>query len=100
MANLKVGRIALSLPLLFGILMVVGGYQIVREWASESAALILTGLLILFCGTAMMLSAVWLLASLGRKRTPLWAGGLASLVCATVVSVSTMCHVLPCSGPA
>jgi hypothetical protein len=100
MPNIKIGRMALALPLLFGLLMVAGGYQIVREWASESNALILTGVLISICGTTMIFSAIWLLATLGRSRFPLWTGGFASLICAAVVSISTLCHVLPCSGPA
>ncbi len=79
--------------------MVIGGYQILREAESESAALIATGVLILLCGAVMMISLVWVLATLGRERIPLWAGGLSSLVCGAVVLTSLLCHVLPCSGP-
>jgi len=79
--------------------MVLGGYQILREWPSESAALIATGVLILLCGALMMGSLVWVLATLGRNRMPLWLGGLSSLLCGAVVLISLLSHVLPCSGP-
>lgn len=100
MPNIKAGRILRALPLLFGFPMMVAGYQLLREWASESAALISTGILILLCGAVMMVSLVCVLATLGRNRFPLWTGGLSSLVCGAVVLISLLCHVLPCSGPA
>ncbi len=100
MPRIKIVRIALAFPLLFGFPMVIGGVQILQQWSSESGALLLTGALILLCGTAMMLSAIFLLASLGRARLALWSGGLAAVVCAGVVSISTFFGVLPCSGPA
>ena len=99
MRDIKTGRILRALPLLFGLPMVIGGYEILREAESESAALIATGVLIFLCGAVMMISLVWVLATLGRERIPLWAGGLSSLVCGAVVLTSLLCHVLPCSGP-
>ncbi len=99
MPNIKTGHILRASPLLFGFPMVLGGYQILREWKSESAALIVTGALILLCGAVMMASLIWVLATLGRNRIPLWLGGLSSLVCGAVVLTSLLRHGLPCSGP-
>ncbi len=95
----SLGRMTLALPLMFGIFPAVGGYQILREWAAEGTPLLVSAVVLLLSGATMLLSAVWLLASLGRRRFPLWSAGVASLLAGGVFAVATISDVLPCSGP-
>ncbi len=90
---------ALALPLMFGVVAVVVGYQIVCDWAEEATVLVASGAVLLLCGATMLASAAWLLVSLGRHRPPLWSGGVASLLAGAVLAAATISHVLPCSGP-
>ena len=52
MQKKNLGRMALALPLLFGVMIAAAGYQILREWESESASLIITGALVVLGGAA------------------------------------------------
>ena len=89
----------LALPLMFGIVPAVVGYLIVREWAAEGTALLVSGAVFLLSGATMLVSAAWLLVSLGRQRSPLWSGGVASLLSGGVLAAATISHLIPCSGP-
>lgn len=96
----SIGRMTLALPLLYGAAPALVGCGIMREWAAESTALVVSGAVLLLSGAIMVVSAVWLLISLGHRRSPLWSGGLASLLSAGVFAAVTVSHMLPCSGPA
>lgn len=99
MSKPRTGIVALAVLLLYGVVPLLFAYVILREWAAERTALIICGVLFLVSGTTMLLSALWLFASLGRQRSPLWAGGAASLASAAVLVAATLTDVLPCSGP-
>ena len=95
------GRICLALLLLYGFVAVIFGFTVLQEWSSESAGLVLFGLLFLPGGVVMMSSALWLLACQRHRYTlPLWIGGLTSLCSAGIFAWVTLTEVLPCSGPA
>lgn len=99
MSKPRIGIVALAVLLLYGIVPLLFAYVILREWAADRRALAICGVLFLVSGATMLLSACWLFVSLGRQRTPLWAGGAASLVSAAVLVGATLTDVLPCSGP-
>ena len=96
----SVGRVCLGVLLLYGVVPVmVGGVVVRREWAAQSAPLIMFGVLFFVGGTVMLSSALWLLGSLGRSALPLWVGGIASILNASIFACATLTDVLPCSGP-
>jgi len=85
--------------LLYGLVPVMVGCIVLREWAGKSAPLIVFGLLFFLGGTVMVSSALCLLANVGRSRLALWIGGIASIVNAGIFAWATLTDVLPCSGP-
>ena len=89
---------SLALPLVFGVIPSIAGYQLLHEWVAEGTALIVGGALLLLTGATMLASAFLLLVSLGRLRFPLWTGGIASLLSGGVLVAATISHTLPCSG--
>ena len=95
----NIGRMALALPLLFGVAPALGGYQLVGDWAAEGRALVVVGAVLLLSGATMLASAIWLLVSLGLQRFPLWSGGMTSLLSGGILAAATVSDVLPCSGP-
>lgn len=95
----SVSGACLGLPLLYGLVPVIVGYVVLREWGAESAPLIVFGVLFLLGGTLMVSSALWLLATVGRSLLPLWVGGIASLLNACIFAWVTLTDLLPCSGP-
>jgi hypothetical protein len=95
----SIGRMALALPLLFGVAPVLVGYQLVGDWAAEGPALVVVGTVLLLSGATMLASAIWILVSLGRQRFPLWSGGITSLLSGGIAAAATFSDVLPCSGP-
>jgi hypothetical protein len=99
MPKSNIGRMTLALPLMLGVASAFGGYQLVRDWAAEGAALVVVGAVLLLGGATMLASAVWLLVSLGQQRLPLWSGGIASLLSGGVLAAATISNVLLCSGP-
>jgi hypothetical protein len=100
MSKRSVGRVLLALPLLYGLVPVLVGYLVLRDWAYESAPLVAFGALFLLGGAAMVSSALCLLVTRGRSRRPLWIGGSLSLLSAGIFAWATLTDVLPCSGPA
>jgi hypothetical protein len=95
----RIGRICLGVPLLYGLLPVLVGFFVLRERAAESVLLIFVGVLLFLGGTVMVSSTLWLLGTLGRSRLPLWVGGIASILNASIFAWATLTNVLPCSGP-
>jgi hypothetical protein len=95
----SIGRMALALPLLFGVAPALGGYHLVGYWAAEGTALVVVGAVLLLSGATMLASAIWLLVSLGHQRFPLWSGGITSLLSGGILAAATVSDVLPCSGP-
>jgi len=99
MSRARFGAMALALLLLFGIVPLLAGYLILREWTAERTALVVCGALFLVSGATMLLSALWLLVGLGHQRLPLWTGGIATILSAGVLLGATLTNVLPCPGP-
>lgn len=100
----KASRIVVAIVLaagmvLFGALIAVGGYGIVRRWSSISLAFAACGVLWLLAGPVMLAAGFWVLGSLGRRRIPLWAGGAAAVLTGVVLVVGVLTYVIPCSGP-
>lgn len=95
----RIGIAVLAVLLLYAIIPLLFAYFILREWAAERTVLVICGVLFLGSGVTMLVSALGLFVSLGRRRKPLWAGGAASLVSAAVMVGATLTNILPCSGP-
>jgi len=95
----RIGMLALAVLLLYGIIPLLFAYFIFREWAAERTVLVICGVLFLGSGVTMLVSALSLFVSLGRRKILLWAGGAASLVSAAVMVGATLSDILPCSGP-
>jgi hypothetical protein len=95
----RIGNIGLAVLLLYGVVPLLFAYFILREWTAERTALVVFGVIFLFGGATMLISALLLFVSLGRWRLPLWAGATASLASATALIVATLTEILPCSGP-
>ena len=100
MSKPSIGRMGVALLLLYGIVPVVVGYVLVREWAAARTALVVCGAIFLVSGTTMLVCAFWLLVGPDRQRLALWSGGIASILSGSVLAGATFTHVLPCSGPA
>jgi len=100
-AKPSIASMVLALPMLFfGCLMFLGGYVGLVDWRSESAMLIPVSLILLMSGSAVFVSMLWLLTSVGRNRLALRMGGIALAVSGTVLAMAAGTGLLPCSGPA
>ena len=85
------------LMLLFVSRMVLLGYYFVSEWQSESVLLAASGVLWSLTAPATIVSALWLLASLGRSRKGLSIGGGSINASGVVLTTVAATHVMPCS---
>jgi hypothetical protein len=83
----------------FGLLISRGAYLTLREWSSIGAAYSAFGVLWALAGPTMFVAGLWVLLSLGRRATPLWLAGAASIVAGGGLLVGVLTHVVPCSGP-
>ena len=83
----------------FGFLVSQAGYSTLREWRSIRAGLSACGALWALAGPTMIVAGFWVLMSLGRRPTPLWLAGVASIVAGGALVVGVLAHVVPCSGP-
>jgi len=93
------GRVALGLLLLYGLIPVMFGFIALSGWRSKSPPLIVFGVLALVGGTVMLTSGLWSMVTLGRSRLALWTGGIASLLNAGSLAWVVLTEILPCSGP-
>jgi hypothetical protein len=75
------------------------GYRVLRQWSSIGTAFAGIGVLWLFAGPAMLLAALWVLASLGRHRIPFRVAGCAAVVAALALVLGVLSNIVPCSGP-
>jgi hypothetical protein len=95
-----VGAMGLAvLMLFFGGLMTGYGSE-VSEWASQALSLSATCVLLLLSGLAMVVAALWIFGSLGRKQLPLRIGGVASLAAGIILPAAALTGIMQCSGPA
>ncbi len=92
--------IALAAVLIFfGYLIADSGRGVLRNWSSIGPAYAGVGLLWIVAGPAMFVAGVWILASLGRRRIPLWVGGIAAALSGATLVAGVLTYVVPCSGP-
>jgi hypothetical protein len=99
--KLGIAPMLIALPmLLFGFLMFMFGYFALSEWRSEGAALIACGVVWTLTGPAVLGSALWVCASLGRRPLALRIAGGAIIASGVVLATAATFGVLPCSGPA
>jgi hypothetical protein len=83
----------------FGFLVTKAGYSTLREWRSIGAGYAACGALWALAGPAMFVAGLWVLLSFGRRPTPLWLAGAASIVAGGALLAGMLTHVVPCSGP-
>ena len=83
----------------FGFLVSRGAYITLREWGSIGPGYSAVGILWALAGPIMFAAGCWVLLSLGRRSTPLWLAGAASLVAGGALVVGVLTHAVPCSGP-
>ena len=96
----RVGALVLAaVMLVFGCLVAVGGWKALENSASISPAFIGIAILWLVAGPAMLGGGMWLAASLGRSRAPLWIGGVAAVLSGGSLIAGVLTYVIPCSGP-
>lgn len=88
-----------ALMLVFGYLIAGAGYRTLQKWPSISAAYAACGVLWVVAGPAMLVAGVWVLASVGRRRIPLWIGGVAAVLSGGSLIAGVLTSVIPCSGP-
>jgi hypothetical protein len=86
--------------LLLGCATTGAGLSVLREWSAVGSTLAVLGLLWTSSGVAMVVSAVWLILSLGRQRLPLAIGGGGGILSGVLVLAGFLTHVIPCTGPA
>jgi hypothetical protein len=79
------------LMLLFVSRMVLLGYYFVSEWQSESVLLAASGVLWSLTAPATIVSALWVLASLGRSGKGLSLGG-GSIIASGIVLTTVDSH--------
>lgn len=75
------------------------GRQVTLKWSVISAAYAGYGVLWMIGGAAMILGGLWVLGSRGRRRFPLWAGALGSVLAGTSLVIGVLTYVVPCAGP-
>ncbi len=85
--------------LLFGYLIATAGYRGIRQWSSISPGYAAYSLLWVVAGPAMVVAGLWVLASIGRHRIPLWIGGTAAVLSGSSLVAGVLTYVIPCSGP-
>lgn len=83
----------------FGFLVSTAGYSRLREWPFIHAGLATCGALWALAGPTMFVAGWWVLLSFGRRSTPLWLAGTASIVAGGTLLVGVLTHVVPCGGP-
>jgi hypothetical protein len=83
----------------FGFLISRAGYSTLREWPSIRAGLLTCGALWALAGPTMFVAGLWVLLTFGRRPTPLWLAGAASIVAGGALLVGVLTHVVPCSSP-
>jgi len=88
-----------AVMMFFGNAISGAGYRTLRGWSSIGPAYAGIGVLWLLAGPAMFGAGLWLLASLGRHRLPLWIGGTAAVLAGVVLIAGVLSYVVPCSGP-
>jgi hypothetical protein len=91
--------IVAAVMMLFGIFVFGAGRQTLRHWSSIGAAYAACGVVWILAGPAMFIAGLWVLASRGRHRMPLWMGGLSAVLAGAVLVVGVLTYVVPCSGP-
>jgi hypothetical protein len=75
------------------------GRGVVDKWSQISAAYAACGVLWIICGALMSVGGLWVLASFGTHRLPLWLGAIGSVVAGASVVIGVLTSVVPCSGP-
>ena len=83
----------------FGFLISRGAYLTLRQWSSIGAGYSAFLALWALAGPTMLVGGLWVLLSLGRRATPLWLAGAASIAAGGALVVGVLTHVVPCSGP-
>ena len=83
----------------FGFLVSRGAFMTLQEWRSIGSGYSAFGILWALAGPIMFVAGGWVLLSLGRRSTPLWLAGAASLVAGGALVVGVLTHAVPCSGP-
>ncbi len=83
-----------------GLLVFLSGMELVWEWGAIGHVLAFVDVLMLLCGSIMIVTAIWLFITLGRKGIALWMGGTAAALAGSAVVVGTVSKVIPCGGPA
>jgi hypothetical protein len=83
----------------FGFLLSRGAYSTLRQWSSIGAGYSAFCALWALAGPTMFVAGLWVLLSLGRRATPLWLAGAASIVAGGALVVGVLTHIVPCSGP-
>ncbi len=93
------GLLCAVLMLLFGFLITRGGYNVISRWREIGAAYAAIAVLWAIAGPVMVAAAVGILASSGKHRLPLWAGGAAAVFSGASLIAGVLTYVIPCSGP-
>jgi uncharacterized membrane protein YphA (DoxX/SURF4 family) len=97
--RMAVMALAAVATIFFGFLLLRAGYSTLREWRSIGAGLLTCGALWVLAGPIMFVAGWWVLLTFGRRPTPLWLAGAASVVAGGALVVGVLTHVVPCSGP-
>ena len=85
--------------LLYGFLACTWGYSAWQDWRSISPALRMLSILFALAGPLMLVSALWVLSSLGRSSLALKLGGLAAASFGLLQAIGALTEIMPCSGP-
>lgn len=101
-ARVDVERLIGTAFLVLGFATTTAGLLVLREWPAVSSVLATLGLLWTLSGSAMMVSAVWLIfIPLGRqRRLPLSVGGGGGILSGVLIMAGFLTHVIPCTSPA
>lgn len=93
-AHIRVGLVMLFL----GGLILVSGYDFLREWSALQPALAVVTAVWSFAGVILTGCAVWFLVRRHDLR-PLWSGAAAAVVAGLALGLAVLMHVVPCPGP-
>jgi hypothetical protein len=100
MAFVRFGAgVRVTLVMLFlGGLMLVSGFDFLREWSALQPDLAVLTLIWFISGLIATGCSLWLI-NRGNDRRLVWSGAVAALVAGVSLGVGVLLHIVPCPGP-
>ena len=90
-------RVAAAMLFLGGIIL-VSGYDLLREWTALQPKLAILSAVWIVAGLVASGCSLWLF-SRRRDARPLWLGAAAAIVAGVTLGIGVLLHIVICAGP-